>query len=65
MGAPGRKTGRVDYFILGVDRELVDSVIAAMKADDIKDWAMDLVPLAVARLLPRGKLLSPVSMTNI
>ncbi len=44
------KPAGVDYFILGVDRELVDSVIAAMKAADIKDWAMDLVPLAVARL---------------
>lgn len=40
----------VDYFILGADRELVDSVIATMKAADIRDWALDLVPFAVARV---------------
>lgn len=45
-----QKTEGVDYFILGADRELVDSVIATMKAAEIKDWMMDLVPLAVARV---------------
>jgi Sec-independent protein translocase protein TatA len=39
-----------DYFILGVDRDLVDSFVQAMKIAGIKDWSMDLKPLALARV---------------
>lgn len=39
----------VDYFALGVDRELADAVIETMKAAGIRDWMMDLKPLALAR----------------
>jgi hypothetical protein len=38
-----------DYFILGVDRDLVDSIVQTMKHAGIKDWSMDLKPLALAR----------------
>ena len=39
----------VDYFVLGVDRDLVDSLVQAMRLAGIKDWSMDLKPLALAR----------------
>jgi Tfp pilus assembly PilM family ATPase len=38
-----------DYFVLGVDRDLVDSFKEAMKIASIQDWSMDLKPLALAR----------------
>ncbi len=38
-----------DYFVLGVDRDLVDSFIQTMKLAEIKDWSIDLKPLALAR----------------
>jgi Tfp pilus assembly protein PilN len=38
-----------DYFVLGVDLDLVDSFVQAMKLAGIKDWSMDLKPLALAR----------------
>ena len=44
----------VNYFILAVDRELIDSVIETIRAAGIKDWVMDLEPLAVARLASEG-----------
>ena len=44
----------VNYFILAVDRELIDSVVETIKAAGIKDWVMDLEPLAVARLASEG-----------
>ena len=41
--------GGADYFVLGVDRDLVDSLVQAMRLAGIKDWSMDLKPLALAR----------------
>ncbi len=38
-----------DYFVLGVDRDLADAFVQAMKFAGIKDWLMDLKPLALAR----------------
>jgi Tfp pilus assembly protein PilN len=38
-----------DYFVLGVDRDLVDSFVQSIKLAGIKDWSMDLKPLALAR----------------
>jgi hypothetical protein len=38
-----------DYFVLGVDRDLVESFTQSMKLAGIRDWSMDLKPLALAR----------------
>jgi len=43
------KTESADYFVLGVDRDLVDSFVQTMKIAGVKDWTMDLKPLALAR----------------
>ena len=45
-----QKPDGVDYFIIGADRELTDAVIATMKAADIKDWGLELVPMSIARV---------------
>jgi Tfp pilus assembly PilM family ATPase/Tfp pilus assembly protein PilN len=43
------KAEGADYFVLGVDRDLVDAFVQTMKIAGIKDWTMDLRPLALAR----------------
>lgn len=51
--AISRKRGEVDYFVLGVSRNLVDAVSQTLAEAKIKPYMMDLKPLALARAARR------------
>jgi len=52
--AIGDKHNELDFFVLGVPRNLVDAVIQTLAEAAIKPCAMDLKPLALARAANRG-----------
>lgn len=43
------KQGSVEYFVIAVDRQFVDTIIETVKFAGVTDWSLDIRPLALAR----------------
>jgi len=43
------KQDSIEYFVIGVDRQFVDSIIETVKFARITNWSLDIQPLALAR----------------
>lgn len=55
--AIGGSDGELDFFVLGVSRNLVDAVVETLAEAGVKPYIMDLKPLALARAANRGSAL--------
>jgi Tfp pilus assembly protein PilN len=47
------KQESVEYFVIAVDRQFVDTIIETIKFAGITDWSLDIRPLALARAAAR------------
>ena len=52
--AIGSKDDEIDYFVLGVPRNLIDTMVQTLEEAGIEPYIMDLKPLALARAANRG-----------
>jgi type IV pilus assembly protein PilM len=52
--AIGGKDDELDFFVLGVPRNLIDAVVQTLAEAGIKPYLMELTPLALARAANRG-----------
>ena len=52
--AMGSKDDEIDFFVLGVPRNLIDAMVQTLEEAGIEPYIMDLKPLALARAANRG-----------
>jgi len=52
--AIGKRHDELDFLVLGVPRNLIDTVVETLAIAGVKPYAMDLKPLALARAANRG-----------
>lgn len=50
----GSRHDELDFFVLGVPRNLIDALVQTLTVAEVKDYIMDLTPLALARAANRG-----------
>jgi len=50
----GSRHDELDFFVLGVPRNLIDALAETFAEAEVKDYIMDLTPLALARAANRG-----------
>jgi len=53
----GSKDDEIDFFVLGVPRNLIDAMVQTLEEAGIEPYIMDLKPLALARAANRGEAL--------